>query len=707
MKILFTLIISFSILISSAQETISYPVAPQADVIDTLWGQEVSDPFRPLEKDDEARKEWLKEEKQTTNDYLKTINHKFDIDFDYRHTVYNSNGIFYRSGPYYIEYRWGFTGNQVDVYYKDYLRDPGRFLYSPSMISAKVTKFTDVKMSADGSYCALMYSPDGSDWQEIRIYNMNTMALIKDHIKNVRYSDISWYQNGFFYNRFDSVNDATKYTDVVKNQKVCYHKIGTDPATDAVVFDDQENPLDIFKVKTTDDERFVIISEEFTGENKTVTYFKDNTKNLPFQVLVTESTTKTSVIGSKKDTLFAITTNGGAYNGKIVEIDTKHPATWGLILDNQQKYLIKQGLYVNNTFCLILQQGFSEFMGVISAEGEIIKTMRFADGSDNAIICYSPDQNSLILSKQYYICPAIGDLFSLKDFSLKSIAVARYINFDAKDYEFYLTNYRSKDGTPVPIYVVMKKGNIKNGPAPTLLSIYGGFGNTPRASFDPALLSFLNNGGVYAFANIRGGANSSKDWHTSGKGLNKQNSIDDTYYAARFLIDSGISKSDKIAITGTSNGALIAAAVINQHPELFKVAILNAGLYDMVRYENFTAGIYFETEYGSVDADGEFKNLLSYSPLHNIRKNTAYPAMWITTSEFDDRVPALHTYKYVATLQKFTNSKKPILLRVTENQGHNSSGSYYEREEAKKLSYAFLFNELDIKYKPFSFYSNK
>jgi prolyl oligopeptidase len=253
----------------------------------------------------------------------------------------------------------------------------------------------------------------------------------------------------------------------------------------------------------------------------------------------------------------------------------------------------------------------------------------------------------------------------------------------------------------------MKKGALKKGPSPTLINVYGGFDITPRPSFDPAIFTFLNNGGIYALANIRGGSNSVKDWHTSGAVLKKQNSIDDTYYAARFLIDSGFAQADKVAITGSSNGGLVVAATINQHPETFRVALLNAGVYDMIRLENYTAGVYYENEYGSIDDSLQFKNLLSYSPLHNVKENTTYPSMWITTSDFDDRVPPFHTYKYVAALQKLTHSKNPILLKVILNEGHSPSSSSFTKALTKTLFYSFLFNELGMKYKPSSFYDNK
>jgi prolyl oligopeptidase len=287
------------------------------------------------------------------------------------------------------------------------------------MISANISRFSDVKISADGKYCALMYSPDGSDWQEIRIYNMITMALIKDHIKNVRYSTITWFQNGFFYNKFDSVNENKKYTDVETNQKIYYHKLGTDPLRDSIVFEDKANPFNTFGLVVTEDERFIIVHERFSDKNKNITYFKDSKKDEPFKILVSELNSHTTIIGSKGDTLFALSTNGGAYNGKLIEIDTKKPNAWAVISDNQEKYLIKQAVFVHDTFCLIMKESFNEYIAFISRDGEIMKTMKFPPGSDNEMICYSPDQNSILISKSYFVCPPVGDLLSMKDFTYK------------------------------------------------------------------------------------------------------------------------------------------------------------------------------------------------------------------------------------------------------------------------------------------------
>ncbi len=297
----------------------------------------------------------------------------------------------------------------------------------------------------------------------------------------------------------------------------------------------------------------------------------------------------------------------------------------------------------------------------------------------------------------YFLCPPCGQLLSIDDYSISNISETQ-ISYDPFKYRWVIKKYKSADGTIIPIYIVYNKKYEKKGPRPTLLEAYGGFGITPEPSFDPGLILFLANGGTFAFANVRGGENSVKDWHKMGSMLNKQNTFDDVYYAAKFLVDSGYSDPDKMAFSGGSNGGLVGAAVVNQHPDCFKVALLTVGVYDMIRAEKYTVGAYNTIgEFGSVNDPTQFRNLWSYSPIHNIKANTQYPSMLIMTADYDDRVPPLHSYKYVAALQEITKSKKPILLSIEKNEGH-SLQSFEKQVGRSRLVYSFLFKELGMKY---------
>jgi prolyl oligopeptidase len=698
MKTLVAFLFSTSVLFCNAQnDSIIYPVAPHSDTRDTIWGDVIEDSYRILEANDSAAtKMWLNNEKEITDNYFKQISKSTEkIEADMRSIAYTRYNIPFRSGPYYIQ-----TSGRA-IYYKDYLRNTPELLITASTVNNKIKGFTNFKISKDGKYCALMYSEDGSDWQHIRVFNINNMWLMKDDVSNVRYSSVNWFGNGFFYSRYDSVDAKNRYTDIEINQKVYYHTLGTRATKDSLIFEDPDYPYNLFSLYVSPDERFVIIKESFPDQGQSIIWFKDTQKSSVFKPLIREADpSNTNIISNIDDTLIAVTTGQGAYNGQVIEIDTKKPSLWGIVVPNQKEYAIKQVMFIDGKYFILYQHSFDESMAVLSRDGDLLKSMTMPYGSSNAMICFSPDQNSIIMAKQYYICPPIGQLLSLKDFSLTPIQKVTGTTFDITKYKFLTTNYRSKDGTLIPIYIVTHKDYAKMASPAALLEVYGGFGISPSAHFDPAILTFVNNGGMYAFANVRGGSNSINSWHESGTVLKKQNTIDDIYYAARFLIDSGLANPDKIGIIGGSNGGLVIAAAINQHPETFKAAVLNVGVYDMMRFENFTTGAYHKKEFGSIHDSIEYKNLLSYSPLHNIKSKTNYPSMLIVTSQYDDRVPPLHSYKFAAALQAKTKSKNPIILLVNKDGGHQQS-------YRAGLDYSFLFKELNMLHVRSDFYAPK
>lgn len=670
----------------------TYPAAPRSTAADTLWGVAIPDPFRALEHDTKARQEWLDAEEEQTKQYLKAAAHKWDMDFDSRNTGY-SYQIPYRSGPYYIDQ----LGSSV--YYKSYIHDRNRFLYSAEMLYHDLDHLDDADFSRDGKYCALTYSPEANDWQEVRILNTNNDLLLKDHLYDVRLSDVQWFKNGFFYSRFDSIKGMPRATNTGINQKIYYHKVSTDQSADELVFEDPDYEYNESRLYVTEDERWVFISEFFPEQDRTITFARDySMEHSAFHPLFSEIATTTRILAVHDDTLVALSTNNGAYNGQIVEIDTKNPRQWSVIVENQEKYRIKDATQRNGKIITILQEGFQEYICIFSPDGKVLKTHVLPEGSSSHIICHASDQKSILIKTANYTCPPIGQLLSLADLTLTPMKTTE-ADYNTFHYKYVLTHYQSRDSTIIPIYLVMSADYIRQGPGAALLEIYGGFGRPQEPSFNPGIFSFLNNGGIYAIANVRGGASCFKDWHKDGTILHKQNSIDDVYYAARFLADSGLAQPGRIGVMGAFNGALIAAAAINQHPEAFKAAILQAGLYDMTYFENYSQGARWTREYGTVIDSTQFLNLLTYSPLQHIRSQTNYPAILVSLSERDDRVPPASSYKYLATLQKETQSTAPILLQIDRKNPHGSM-SY-------ATFYSFIFKELNIKYKPFSFYKDK
>jgi len=692
MRTIPTVIFLFLIRLSFAQDdSIIYPSAPKADIKDTIWGEVVNDPYRPLETDNQQRQEWLKQEEQLTKSYFKKHKDKLVLEDDYQTIASTYFNIPHHQGPYYIEWLGNAENGVVSIYYKKALKDQNRkLLLSPTTVDKGLKRFSSVSLSEDGLFLAYTYTKNGSDWQEIGVYDVKNDRVLLDHIQNVKFSGINWLGNGFYYSRFDSVNEIGRYLDVQKNQKVYYHKVGS-LGEDKLIYENQENPLSTFRVETLGN-RFLLIYE---GD---LIKLKNVKENSPFYTLKLKKDCKFSILGANGDYLYATTDYPDAYNGSIVEFTADAPSHWEVIVPNQNDFLMKDAIYADHKFFTVYEHNFQQYILIYSDSGDKLKQVDRILGSNTKLVAFSSEENSIILSENFFFCPPLGELLSLKDYEISYISKT-HVNFDPLKYTFSVAEYKSKDNTAIPIYIVLDKNYEKKGPRPTLLNFYGGFGITPDASFDPGLILFLNNGGVFAFANVRGGANSVKNWHKMGSLLNKQNTIDDVYYAARFLVNKGLSDSCKIAITGGSNGGLVGAAVVNQHPNYFKAALLMVGAYDMIRSEKYTVGAYNTTgEFGTINDLFQFRNLLSYSPIHNIKPNTQYPSMLIMTADYDDRVPPLHSYKYVAALQELTKSKRPILLNVEKNEGHNLQ-SFEKQIGRNRYFYSFLFKELGMKYR--------
>lgn len=686
-------------------DTIVYPSVSHSADKDTFWGAEISDPYRLLETNGPTQRQWLEDEKKITAAYFKKIKHKSDYESDYNMLLTFTYNIPRRSGPYYIEgVRDGAASDAVSIYYKESLREESKLLLSPKAVATDLSAFKETQVSRDGKFMAFSYSRHGSDWETIGVYDIKKQKLLNDYISNVRYSTITWRGTGFYYFRYDSVDDQHRYTDVQYNQKIYYHTIGTGQDQDSLVYQDEDYPLNIFRLQVVGGERFLVIRELDLLSGKSIFKFKDLTAaDAPFTSYSLREGADMTVVGSNGDDLYVMYHSEEFYNGGILALDSKSPKEWQIVISNQKDFMMEDACFLKDKFYIVMQHEFAQVIVIYSDSGNILKQIVRPTGSNTNIVSYAPEEDALVLAQNYYICPRIGELLSLKDNSLRDLEKTR-VMFDPFNYLFTTTTYYAADSTPIPIYIVRNKEYLKKGPRPTLLKVYGGFGITSPVSYDPGLLIFLGNGGTFAYANVRGGSNSVKDWHKMGALLNKHNTFDDTYLAAKFMVDSGYAEKGKIAITGGSNGGLVGAAVVNSHPEYFKVAILSVGVYDMLRAEKFTVGAYHLNEFGTVRNPITFKNLLSYSPLHNIKPNTEYPSMLITTSEYDDRVPPMHSYKYVAALQELTKSKNPILLRIEQNAGHNGSNSTERQAISNRDFYSFLLKELGLKYKAYAFY---
>lgn len=681
-------------------DTLKYPVAPVDNSKDTFGTIAIADPFRPLETASAARAQWLMDEKVLTDTYFGQESRRSQLEDDYTMLGSYSSNVPRPSGPYYLE-RYLENGIQA-IYTKRYLHDedPMPLIRAPQ-IAPNLKVIGNVTISKDGSYAAFEYSGNGSDWTEIAVYDIHKRKFLPDHITNVRYGSVTWREDGFYYQQYDTIDAAGRYTAVSYNQKLYYHPLGY--ADDILVWADPQAPLAHFSVSVSDDERFVLFTEVESSSGKQIYRLKDLVTDSPMLVYTLGEEQTLSLLGSSGDSVYVLRRSKTDYNGSILRIDVRDPRHWTSLLDNQKDYRIKDAAYAHGKFLLVMAHEFQEVLVSLTDGGDDLKTIKSPAGGSVSIMGYAAKEDGFILALSYFICPPIGEIFHLKKGDVEIIDKTRIL-FDPTKYEFISDHYRSADSTLVPIFIIQNRRYKDKPTHAALLEVYGGFGITPAMSYDPGLLIFLNNGGVFAFANVRGGANSVKDWHKDGSLLKKQNTFDDTYYAARYLLEHGYAEKGKLALTGGSNGGLVAAAVINQHPDCFRAAILNVGVYDMIRAERFTVGAFHIREFGTVAKEAELLNLRSYSPLHNVKPHTQYPSMLIRTGEYDDRVPPLHSYKYVAALQQLTESTNPILLRVVPNAGHHTGADFGQRTTLNMESYSFLFKELGLKYKAGSSY---
>ncbi len=704
MKFLWSLFFSFFVLTSQAQSEIKiqYPEAPSSNVSDTFFGTIVQDPYRLLEENKNPKTIlWKEEELKLTKSYFSNLPNKLKIETKLNDLLPVTTGSQVKVGKYFTKVFWEMQEKGYSIYIKDRLEDT---VYWPLLMPSKINwkdniNFRKLEVSKDSKWGAFSYSRNGSDWQEIGVVNMKTGFLLKDHINDVKFSEIKWFGDGFFYAKYDSVDRNNIHQSVPFFQKIYYHLVGKEAQEDVVIFQNPKSPNDHFDIQVLPDESYAFFMDEFVNSKKADVYYinkQQPTTVLPF---LKNTSNNISFIATDNGNIFALTTYPNASNGMIVEIDPKNPTKWELAIPELEDEKILESYYHKEKFYTLYQTETEQFFKIIDASSGKIKVNKLGLGNSFRMESFDEEKEQFIMSYQSYHIPIIAMTYDIK--KNEFLPIKKTVTyFNPLDYEINLKKYKSKDGTEIPIYICSKKGFKRDGTAPLLLEVSGGFDILSTPDFNPGALLLLQNGGCYAFANIRGGGSVKKDWYREGALLKKQNSLDDLYYAAKYLEDEGYCSKDKIAITGGSNGGLLVAAAVNQHPEMYRVAIPQVGVYDMLRFHKFTGGQFWQNEYGNVEEEIDFKNLFSYSPIHNIKPNTVYPSMLIMTSSNDDRIPPLHSYKYLAALQSKTQRRNPILLYEQKNFGHNGAEEHFDFVESLAQFYAFLFGELGIKMKP-------
>jgi len=678
-----------------------YPETKKGNVVDDYFGTKISDPYQWLENDTAIDvMSWVDEQNKTTQNYLSQIPFrdklKSRLTEIWNYPKYSSP---FKEGDYYYFFKNDGLQNQSVLYRQKGISGTAEIFLDPNKLSADGTaSLASLTFSKDHNFCAVGIAQSGSDWNEIFVMDVSTKQKTSDDIKWVKFSGATWHKNGFYYSRYDEPTKGKEFSNANEYMKIYYHELGKSQQDDKLIYEDKAHSLRYFNAGVTEDERylFINVSEGTSGSEILV---RDLTQaNTVFTTLFKGFKNNYNVVDNIDDKILAIT-DFDAPSYRLVLVDPLNPDA--------------------KNWKDVIPQGTDLLEGVSTCGGKLFATYL----KDASTRLYSYDMNGQ--NKKEIILPGIGTASGIsgkKDdkeafYTFTSFTnpgeIYRYdlttgkselfrkteVKFNALEFETKQVFYPSKDGTKVPMFIMHKKGLKLDGNNPTLLYAYGGFNISLTPSFSVSRIMFLENGGVYAIANLRGGGEYGEDWHRAGMLDKKQNVFDDFIAAAEFLIKEKYTSSDKLAIHGGSNGGLLVGACMTQRPELFKVAIPAVGVLDMLKYHKFTIGWGWAIEYGSSDNKEQFDYLIKYSPLHQVKSGVNYPATMIMTADHDDRVVPAHSFKFAAELQsKQSPTGNPVLIRIDKKAGHGAGKPTSKLIEDATDMWSFVLWNLGVIY---------
>ena len=686
----------------AAQSERHYPTTTKVDHVDTYFGVKVPDPFRWLEDDrSEQTAAWVKAQNEVTFAHLARIPFRAQLQARLR-TLYDYpkfTAPLHKAGKLFFQSNTGLQ-NQNVLYVQNGREGTPEVLLDPNSWSEDGTvRLTVFAPSRTATHAVYGISRSGSDWQELRVLDLATKKTLDDKLAWVKVSGVAWRGDGFFYSRYPAPAKGQELSSKNENHQVFYHRVGTAQAEDQLVYEDPAHPQRFHQVGTTQDERFAIltISERGMGKKGNALFVRDLTKDsTSFSPLVpVVGDDSYSVVDAVGESLL-LNTNRGAPNRRIVLVDPKEPAEarWKTVLPERSVPLESASTTGGKLFATYLNDVTAKTF-VFDRAGTLENELALP--GLGAVGGFGGERDATFTFYTYtsFDVPPTIWLYDLASRKSTIFREPKIPAFRAADYETEQVFYASKDKTRVPMFLVHKKGLKLDGKNPTLLYGYGGFSISQNPSFSALRIALLEQGFVYAVACLRGGDEYGEKWHAAGTKLQKQNVFDDFIAAAEWLIENRYASPATLAIQGGSNGGLLVGAVMNQRPELFHVAIPQVGVMDMLRFHKFTIGWNWIADYGSSDDEAEFKALFAYSPLHNIKAGSKYPATLITTADHDDRVVPAHSFKYAATLQERADPASPVLIRIETKSGHGASSTTKNIETTADV-YAFLMHELGI-----------
>lgn len=679
--------------------TVNYPETKKVDTVDDYFGVKIADPYRWLENDTSAETaEWVAMQNEVTNGYLAKIPYREEIrERLTRIWDYPKIGIPFKEGPYYFFFKNDGLQNQAVLYVREGLEGDPKVLLDPNTLSEDGTvALGSTSVSHDGKYLAYSIARSGSDWNEVYVMEIATGTKLSDSLQWVKFSGMSWRDDGFYYSRYDEPVTGKEFSNKNENHKVFYHKVGTVQADDKLIHANPQFPLRSYGAQVTEDKRFLLLYEsESTSGN--ALYYRDLTKgDLPFKMIAGGFEYDYGVVDNIGEKLLVLT-NHKAPKKQLVLIDPVNPApeNWKVIIPEAENVLESVTLAGDKLIAEYMQNAYSRGL-VYDLEGTFLKEMTLPGIGTLAGFSGKKGENTAFYGFTSFTFPTTVFKYDVAA-NTSEIYTEPDIDFDPDKYEVKQVQYSGKDNTTVTMFIVHKKGLELDGENPTLLYGYGGFNVSLTPSFSISRLLFLENGGVYAMANLRGGGEYGEDWHKAGTKEQKQNVFNDFIAAAEFLIEKGYTSPEKLAIMGGSNGGLLVGAVMTQRPELFKVAIPQVGVLDMLRYHKFTIGWAWASDYGTSDTKEGFDYLVKYSPLHNVKDSVNYPATLAFTADHDDRVVPAHTFKFMATLQEKQAGDNPVLVRIETKAGHGGGKPTAKLIDEVTDLYSFLFWNLGMK----------
>jgi len=694
----------FLIVLSSCGQKIEYPVTKSVDVVDDYHGTQVADPYRWLEDDRaEETEAWVEAQNTVTFAYLNKIPQRKKIEKRLTELWnYERYSLPYKEGDLYFYRKNDGLQDQSVLYVQESLDSEPRVLLDPNTLSEDGTiALTTWEASENGEYLMYGLSSGGSDWQAFHVRNIETGENLKDHLEWIKFSGGSWSKDnkGFYYSRYPEPEEGKAMVQQNKYQKVCYHRVGTPQSRDVLVYEDPKHPEWGYNAHVTDDGKYVVLHVwEGTDERNRVYYMRIGRHRRGRVVKLLDAFDAGYSFIDNDGPVFYFRTDLDAPKGRVIGVDITRPgrSLWNEVIPEQTDVLASIRM-IHGQFVTVYMHDAHEIIRLYHKDGSFDREIALPTLGSVAGISGKKDDAEMFYGFTSFAYPTTIYRY---DFETKGLTVFRApeVEFDPEDYETKQVFYSSKDGTRVPMFLTYKKGSVFKGNTPTYLYGYGGFNISNTPGFNISNILWLEMGGIYALANLRGGGEYGMEWHKQGILEKKQNVFDDFIAAAEYLIREDYTSSEKLAIAGASNGGLLVGTCMTQRPDLFGAAIPAVGVMDMLRYHTFTIGWAWASDYGRSDNPDHFDFLYGYSPLHNLREGVEYPATLIFTADHDDRVVPAHSFKFAAALQKDQAGDAPVLIRIQTRAGHGGGKPTAKRIEEQTDKWAFLLKNLKMRY---------